>query len=299
MIFRTPDAVPAPVRRVLDHIDGYPGDDLTLDRLSAVAALSKHHLHRQFTRFCGIGVYEYVRLVRLKHAAWAFRPRHGILEIALRNGYGSHEAFSRAFKQVMGQTPRQFRDAPEWSRLRAADHRLTAARAWGGQSASRLDDVVIIDVADIRVAALEHRGAPEEIGDTLRTFIAWRMRVGMHPRAGATFNIIVNDPIVTPPVRPRFAICAATNRDVADNPYGVTVRTIPGGRCAVRRHVGSDDTLSDAVHHLTTAWLDQVGETRRHVPVYLHRVRLMPDVAERAAVTDIYVPLAPRARERT
>jgi AraC-like DNA-binding protein len=102
----TAGAVPVPVHRVLDHVDDHPGDDLTLDRLSAVAALSKHHLHRQFTRACGMGVYESVRLVRLKRAVWelAFRSHHGILDIALRNGYSSHAAFSRAFKHVVGQT---------------------------------------------------------------------------------------------------------------------------------------------------------------------------------------------------
>ena len=76
----------------------------------------------------------------------------------------------------------------------------------------------------------------------------------------------------------------------------LAVRTVVG---RVRRHVGSDDTLPDAMRDLATTWLDTSGETRRHVPVYLHRVHVMPDVPEHGAVTDIYLPLVTRQREHT
>ena len=53
------------MRRVLEHIDRHLDDDLDLDSLSAVAAFSKFHFHRQFTATFGVSVHRYVQLARL------------------------------------------------------------------------------------------------------------------------------------------------------------------------------------------------------------------------------------------
>ena len=78
-----------------------------VDRLGVVAGFSKFHFHRQFSKLLGIGVYKYVQLVRLKRAAYqlAFRNQERIIDIALASGYESHEAFSRAFKKIVGTKP--------------------------------------------------------------------------------------------------------------------------------------------------------------------------------------------------
>lgn len=44
------------MRRVLDHIDRHLDGDLDLDGLSAVAAFSKFHFHRQFSATFGLSV---------------------------------------------------------------------------------------------------------------------------------------------------------------------------------------------------------------------------------------------------
>ena len=60
------DAYRARFRRILDHIDAHLDEALTLDDLSAVASSSKFHFHRQFSALYGLGVHEYVRLLRLQ-----------------------------------------------------------------------------------------------------------------------------------------------------------------------------------------------------------------------------------------
>ena len=59
----------ARMRRVLDHIDRHLDADLDLDSLSAVAAFSKFHFHRQFTATFGLSVHRYVQLARMKRAS--------------------------------------------------------------------------------------------------------------------------------------------------------------------------------------------------------------------------------------
>jgi AraC family transcriptional regulator len=67
--------------------------------------------------------------------------------------------------------------------------------------------------------------------------------------------------------------------------------TIPGGRCAVLRHIGSDDNLGQTIRYLYAQWLPQSRETLRDFPLYFQRVSFFPDVAEHAAVTDVFLPI--------
>jgi AraC family transcriptional regulator len=105
------------LRKVLEYIDAHLDDNLSLDRLSNVAAFSKYHFHRQFSELFGISVYKYVQLTRLKRASYllAFRNQIPIVDITLASGYESHESFSRAFKKSIGQTPSEFREHPQWN----------------------------------------------------------------------------------------------------------------------------------------------------------------------------------------
>ena len=113
-------------RRVLDYVDAHLDEDLSVERLSHVAAFSKYHFHRQFSELFGISVSKYVQLVRLKRAAYrlAFRREHGILAMALETGYESQEAFTRAFKKAIGQTPAAFRRRPDWESWNVAYRQL-------------------------------------------------------------------------------------------------------------------------------------------------------------------------------
>ena len=89
----------------------------------------------------------------------------------------------------------------------------------------------------------EHRGDPELIGDSIRKFIEWRKQNNVSPGTSATFNIVYDDLIETDPNDYRFDLCAATDRDVPNNSFGIIEKHIPSGRCAVLRHTGSDDNL--------------------------------------------------------
>ena len=153
------------------------------------------------------------------------------------------------------------------------------------------DQVRIIDFRETRVAVLEHRGDPALIGNSIRKFIDWRKGAGLPPKISATFNILYDDPIETEPENFRLDLCAATPKDVAPNSAGVVGKAIPAGRCAVLRHIGSDDGLGDAISYLYADWLPRSGEEPRDLPLFCQRVSFFPDVPEHEAVTDIFLPL--------
>jgi AraC family transcriptional regulator len=280
-------------RQVLDYIDAHLDEDLSVERLSGVAAFSKYHFHRQFTELFGIGVGRYVQLKRLKRASWqlAFRDDGSIMDIALASGYEVPEAFARAFRKSTGQSPSEFRKQPQWNPWYATYQPLSDLRIKHMKPIIRADDVRIVHFKDTSVAVFEHRGDPRSIGDSIRKFIEWRKQNQLPPKVSATFNILYDNPDDTEPDDFRLDLCAATEREIGVNSFGVVSRAIPGGRCAVLRHVGSDDTLVETVSYLYSEWLPQSGEEPRDFPLYLQRLSFFPDVPEHEAECDVFLPL--------
>jgi AraC family transcriptional regulator len=281
------------LQKVLRHIDEHLDEDLSLEVLSGVAAFSKYHFHRQFAELLGVGVARYVQLLRLKRAAYrlAFRRKEAVLQIALDSGYEGPEAFARAFKRISGQTPSAFRRQPDWGPWQTTCKPMKEIRTMHMQPTFSLDQVKIIEVKDIPVAELTHRGPAEHIGESIRRFIDWRKAQGLPPRTYATYNIFYDDPKHTPPQDFRLGLCVATGQEIAPNGAGVTAGCIPGGRCAVLRYVGSDDGLDAAACYLYAEWLPQSGEEPRDFPLYGQRVRFFPDVPEHEAILDLFLPL--------
>jgi AraC family transcriptional regulator len=284
----------ARLRQVLEHIDAHLEQDLSVEALSGVAAFSKFHFHRQFSELLGLGVYQYVQLRRLKRAAYrlAFRADQPVIEIALASGYEGPEAFARAFKKALGQSPSAFRKEPDWEPWSAHLQPLLDLRNQHMQPNFTTAMVRIVDFPATRVAAYEHRGDPRLLGQSIRRFIEWRKQHRLPPKVSATFNILWDNPETTPPEEFRLDLCAATRMEMAPGEDDMVARTLPGGRCAVLRHTGSDETLGAAVKYLYAQWLPQSGEELRDFPAFVQRVSFFPDVPENEAVSDVFLPLA-------
>lgn len=279
-------------RRVLEYIDTHLEEDLSVEKLSGIAAFSKYHFHRQFSELFGIGVSRYVQLCRLKRASQqlAFRS-DSITDIALDSGYEGPEAFARAFRKSIGQSPSEFRKQPQWEPWHITYRPLSELRSKHMKPQTQTEHIRIVRFPETRIAVLEHRGDPQRIGDTVRQFIAWRKQNHLHPRISATYNLLYDDPAAVATENFRMDICAATDKDIAANEQGVIAKIIPAGRCAVLRHIGSNDTLPATVHQLYAEWLPQSGEELRDFPLFFQRVSFFPDVAEHEAVTDVFLPL--------
>lgn len=279
-------------RKVLEFVDAHLDEDLCAQRLGTVAAFSPFHFQRQFSATFGVGVHRYVQLRRLKRATYAlaFRADRSVLDVALDSGYEAPEAFARAFKKNLGQSPSAFRDAPEWVAWHRLYEPLRDLRRHYMADEHGAERIRVVDFPTTRVAALTHRGAPQRMGDTVRAFIAWRRANGLAPNASATFNVVYQHEDDAC----HYDLCAATDREIAPNALGVVAKTIPGGRCALLRHVGSEDTLADAVNALYAQWLPRSGEEPRDFPLFFQRVSMFPDVPEHEAITDVYLPLKSR-----
>ena len=99
-----------PAQKALWFIEGHLAGALSLDEIAAIAGVSRFHLVRAFAAATGLPVMRYVRARRLTEAARALAAgAPDILDVALEADYGSHEAFTRAFRDHFGMTPEAVR----------------------------------------------------------------------------------------------------------------------------------------------------------------------------------------------
>ncbi|NPT53800.1 AraC family transcriptional regulator [Paraburkholderia elongata] len=99
-----------PVGKALWFIESHFARELTLDDIANCGCVSRFHLARAFEAATGLSVMRYVRARRLSEAARRLADgAPDILAVAIDAGYGSHEAFTRAFREQFGLTPEALR----------------------------------------------------------------------------------------------------------------------------------------------------------------------------------------------
>jgi AraC family transcriptional regulator len=95
-----------PVDKALWYIENHFAEEITLDAIAKASGVSRFHLTRAFGEATGRSIMRYMRARRLSEAARALtNGASDILAVALDAGYGSHEAFTRAFREQFGLTP--------------------------------------------------------------------------------------------------------------------------------------------------------------------------------------------------
>jgi len=270
------------LERVLAWLRHHLDDALDLHRLADVACMSPYHFHRIYRAMQGETAAETVRRLRLHRAAVDLIVGEvPVQRIAHRAGYGSQEAFTRAFKAAYGVPP---------ARYRASFVPLPPAGSLEDAMDTMTYQATVQETPVIRVAALAHRGEYQAISTTFGRLVTM---VGAHGMVGPetrTFGIYYDDPSATPVEALRSDACITVPDEWA--PSGeLQRREIRGGRYAVVLHVGPYAELGRAYDWLYGSWLAQSGEEAVDAPcveAYLNDARLVPPSELR---TEIWLPL--------
>jgi AraC family transcriptional regulator len=259
---------------------------LSLAGIAEGCGVSRCHLAHAFGQAAGMTVMDYVRARRLSHAAEALAGgARNILDVALGAGYGSHEAFSRAFRARFGSTPEAVR--------RAA-------------STAGLDLLTPLELAEAirpRLAAPRYADAPRilalglrerrQFGELRAITDQWRR---FAPAIGAIANRAQPIPIgVLTPIGVDGAFdyaCAVEVTAFAEAPPGLVRLTVPAQRYAIFRHAGHVSRLGATYSAILEDWLPDAGLTLADGPS-LERHATTFDWRTGEGGVEVWLPLEP------
>lgn len=272
------------INRVLDFIGKNLDDELALEQLSHIACFSKYHFHRLFTACTGLSVQQYIKWLRLKRAAHqliACRDKT-IIEIALEAGFESHESFTRAFKKICGDNPSDFRRISHWHRWEEPPYLLH-------KGDMKMIDVTIKELPARRLAVIEHRADPKNIGVSVSKLITWAkaQTIDLKPKPGEAFGFAYDDPKEVPAEKFRFdlGITVPEKFKLDDN---VIEKQLPAGRYAVISHKGSRDNLSEKIYWVYRDWLPESKEELGDLPCIFCYYNFEHEVCETELHTQLW-----------
>ncbi|MEM1372386.1 MAG: AraC family transcriptional regulator, partial [Pseudomonadota bacterium] len=267
------------VLRVLDYIHDHASEELSLDTLADVAALSRFHWHRVFSALMGASPNEVIRFVRMHKATLLLVQSDAKLsEIARQVGYPNPRSFSRVFRQVYGVTPSAFRQ-----------RRKTLAPPYPNLGDTKMFDVEVKQSEPCRLAAITHEGAYPEISRAFQrasTILAagehWGDTRGM-------VGVYYDDPTVTPVDKLKSHAGAIwTGQDVPD---GLEDVSLEGGKYAVLKFKGPYSGLPSAYTFLYGTWIASSPEALRDAPSFEVYLNSPLDTPAEELLTEIHMPL--------
>ncbi len=259
--------------------------DLTLGELAVACDVSSFHLAHAFAEATGGSVMHYLRARRLSLAATALAAGAGdILELAMASGYGSHQAFSRAFRSQFGTTPEAVR----------------RAGSTAGLELSAPYDMVDEGQANVATARLEAASELHFVGLLGRHSLAamqaipgqWR---DFMPRYGEIAQRKAGIPVG---ITCNFDesggfdyLCAAEVSQRTPVPSGLTSLDVAAQHYAVFQHAAHVATIRSTYRAIWNHWLGSGGWTAIEAPI-LERHNPSFDPGTGLGGLEIWIPVA-------
>lgn len=206
-------------------------EDVELNDLAGAAGYSMFHFHRLFRAATGETVRQYQRRLRLERAAHhLIHGQDDILTLALDAGYGSHEAFTRAFQARFQTTPSAFRQ----ERRQIQEHKIMPMTEI---------EIRIAEREPQNIAYVRHVGPYEQVGDAWGALMKWGWKKMMF-RPPETFGLSYDDPEVTPADQLRYEACMVVKPGTKVK-APVEMKQTPGGTYAVVMHEGPYEKFAE------------------------------------------------------
>ncbi len=269
------------LNRVVDYIYDHLEDDVRFDDLAEVACLSPYHWHRIYAAMRGETITATIRRLRLARAAERLANSDMALDaVAGRAGYGSADAFGRAFREIYGKSP--------------ADYRVTGSHA-AFKAALLAEDgvnfpVTVETLAPIRCASISHAGAYMQIDHAMGRLFAALSAQGIVAPDQRMLAVFHDDPDFVPVEKLRSNACSPVAGDVALAPP-IEEMVVRGGPYARLRYRGPYADMKGAYRWLLGVWLPQSGHEPDDAPVFEAYLNSPLQVPPTELLTDIHLPL--------
>jgi AraC family transcriptional regulator len=288
------------LNQVMEHIEGRLDQSIDVAGLARVAATSEYHLRRMFSALAGMPLSEYIRRRRLTVAGAEVLAGHeSLLEIAVRYGYGSGEAFARAFRAVHGVGPGEARRT---GAVLVSQPRLSFRLTVEGSSSMRYR---VVDRPDFSVVGfkarvpLVHLGPNQAIVDLVRGIEPQTLeqleKLSDQEPQGIVAVCDDLDPSRAEGTELDYYHGVITSPQTGTGPMGTTTLAVPAGTWAVFTTSGpAPQAIQMLWRDVFTEWFPSNPYRSRPGPEIL-RTRLSPDKTE--ADAELWLPVEREGRE--
>ena len=99
------------IARTIDYLSTHMNEQVTIDDMADHVGMSRAVFHRRFKEATTMSPKQFVKSMRLNNAAMKIAEGKTVSEAAWDVGYQSSSQFSREFKRMYGQSPRQWSNA--------------------------------------------------------------------------------------------------------------------------------------------------------------------------------------------
>jgi len=244
------------MNQAIQYLEDHMAAEIDYQEAAKAAGCSVYHFQRMFSFMTDVSLSEYIRRRRLTLAAFELQTSPiKVIDLALKYGYDSPEAFTRAFQNLHGTTPTAARSAG------------TLLKAYPRMSFQ----LTIKGVAEMNYR-IEEVGAFTIVGqkERVNTEQAFQMIPGIWARAGeqGLFGKLWEFRKSTHPIRGILGVCA--NGDFGKNeefdyilaivsdqppPEGMVRFEFPECAWAVFEAPGSPDGIQEIWRRLYTEWV--------------------------------------------
>ena len=254
------------IDRVIAHIDGHLGEDLSLAQLAQIACFSEYHFHRLFRGIVGETLNEFVQRRRLETAArdLYLNPKAKVIDVALNTGYENPASFFKAFRRQFSTSPSLWRKqaAREWidrllgqkNALRAQNSKIgnvLEPQTWEilkGKDNGPMDSnkVEIRDFSECRIVYRRYTGryGNPAITQMWGELMNWTQAKGLMSKDSTFIGILHDDPSITSYENCRYDACLVVSPEFRDTE--ALIGHFRGGKYLTYDFVGTPDDIDPA-----------------------------------------------------
>jgi AraC family transcriptional regulator len=242
--------------KAIQYIDNNLDTELSLEKVSEVAAYSPFHFHRIFRLITNETVQSYIIRKRIEKSAFylAVKKKVSLKEIYLELGFSNHSAFNKTFKKYYGKSPSEFRkSAPE------KFHKIQLKQSKNGQIDTVFQEYIcnienllnwttmnlkikVTDLPEMNLAAVMSLGITN-VESSFNILIDWAKEKKLFPKENVKMISVYHDSFkVTPLDKVRIHACMLLDEKLKQQEGQIFSETIEAGKFIV----GSGEvTLND------------------------------------------------------
>ncbi|HBU82408.1 MULTISPECIES: AraC family transcriptional regulator [Paenibacillus] len=281
------------VIKAISYIEDHMFDENLNVKITEVTGYSQYHFHRIFLSVTRCSVSEYIRKRRLTRATYdLFHTNQRIIEIAIKCGFESQEAFARAFRKMFSISPGQFRKQRDMkdTLFRTMEmHPLNEERLQHLHTGISLEPS-LVHMEKLNLVGMSIRGVEsDEVGLLWRSFRQRVSEIKRKPNSEGIYYAVIE--LTGEQWEVAYTACVEAGNEASPAPAGMIAKLFPATTYAVFSHKGPLDRLNDTFQYIYETWLPQSGSVRTNAPEFARYDWRFLGPTNEDSVLDIYIPI--------